>query len=235
MISTLALLYRSRRPLVTITLVVINVAVFIYALSLSGLDRDIFYWRFGLVAAELTSGEELPLLVATSIGVVAVDVSSPVPPWGTVFTSMFLHGGALHILGNMLFLWGFGDKVETRLGHVKYLLFYLVAGVAAAWTQVAWDLDSRSVLIGASGAVSGVIGAYLVAYPYRNTVALLVIFFILPIMFSVGSLGPFSPGAGIATMAHIGGLVAGVLFMAGYKFLTGEPIWPRRPTRQSPY
>ena len=104
------------------------------------------------------------------------------------------------------------------------MLFYLATGVAAVWTQVAIDMDSRVVLIGASGAISGVVGAYLLAYPYRNAVALLVVFFVLPPLLNVGSFGPFTSGAGIAYMAHLGGLVAGVLMMAGYKLLQREPI-----------
>ena len=131
-------------------------------------------------------------------------------------------------MGNMLFLYGFGGQVEQKLGHVKYLLFYLATGVAAVWTQVATDLDSGTVLIGASGAISGVVGAYLLAFPYRNAVVLLVVFFILPPLFSIGSLGPLTASTGIAYMAHIGGFVAGVLLMAGYKFVLKEPILPSR-------
>ena len=114
-------------------------------------------------------------------------------------------------------------------GPLKYLVFYLATGVAAAWTQVAIDLDSLSPLIGASGAISGVLGAYILSFPYRNALGLLFVFFILPIMFSgVGSLSPLTPGAGIAYMAHIGGLVAGLLLMSGYMLLVGEPIRPQR-------
>ena len=237
MISTFGVFYRSRRALINFSLIAINIVVFIYELSLGGLDRDIFFYKYGLIAAELTSGEALEVIgyITPGGGIVTVDVSSPIPTWGTVFSSMFIHGGVMHLVGNMLFLWGFGGQLEERLGHVKYLLFYLGAGVAAAWTQVATDLDSQTVLIGASGAISGVVGAYLLAYPYNRAVALVFFFFILPLMFNVGSLSPASPGTGIAYMAHLGGLVAGVLFMAAYKLVLREPIWPHRPGRRSRY
>ena len=219
MISFLALLYRSRRPLVNFTLIAINLLVFLYQITLSGLDQDIFLHKYGLIPERLTSGNDVPLLVPTSLGIVPFHVESPVSPWSTVFTSMFLHADVFHILVNMLFLWGFGDKVEARLGHIKYLLFYLGAGIAAAWSQVAIDLNSQALMIGASGAIFGVLGAYLLAFPYRNTLALLVVFFVLPLFFS----------SGIAYMAHVGGFVAGVLFMAAYKYVLREPILPQRP------
>ena len=228
MTSILADLARSRRPLVTILLIAINATVFVYELSLTGLDEFIFFHKYGLIPAELTSGEEVPLLVNTSRGLFSVEVGSSIHPWGTVFSSMFIHGSILHLVGNMLFLWGFGYNVEEKLGHVKYLLFYLGVGIAAAWAQIAVDLDSQVPMIGASGAISGVLGAYILAFPYRNVVAMLFLFFVLPLFFSVGSVGPGVSGGGVAYMAHLGGLVAGVLFMAGYKYVHREPILPRR-------
>ena len=225
MIGFVLLLFRSPRPLVNVTFIAINALVFIYMLSLNDFETFQFVRRFGVIPSELTSGEELKIIPITAN--LGVDVASPIPPWGTAFTSMFIHGGILHFVGNMLFLWGFGDKVEYKLGHFKYLVFYLGTGIAAVWTQVATDLDSRAVLIGASGAISGVVGAYLLAYPYRNIIALIFVFFILPLFFGIGSFGPdLLSASGIAYMAHIGGFVAGVLLMAGYKFILKERIWP---------
>ena len=236
MIPFLALLYRSRRPLVNFALIAINLLVFLYELALNDFETFQFTYRFGLIPAALTSGATADIIpVSTNVGIVAVNVASPISPWGTVFTSMFLHGSVVHIMANMLFLWGFGDKVEARLGHIKYLLFYLGAGIAAAWTQVSIDLDSTVPIIGASGAIFGVLGAYLLAFPYRNTLALLLMFFILPLFFSIGSFSPGSPGSGIAYMAHVGGFVSGVLFMAAYKYLLREPILPQRPWRSWRY
>lgn len=234
---------RGRRPVVNIALIAISALVFIYELSLNEFETFRFVYRFGVIPSELTSGEELKVIpVAPGLG---VDVASPIAAWGTVVTSMFLHGGWMHFLGNMLYLWVFGDNIEARLGHFRYLLFYLGAGVAAAWTQVATDVDSRVPLIGASGAISGVLGAYLLTYPYNRVTTLVFFFFItiihipallllgfwfvLQLFNGLGSLGPAASGAGVAYMAHVGGFAAGVVFMAVYKLLAGEPLWPRRP------
>ena len=224
------------RPVVNLALIGINILVFLYELTLNDLENFRFTYQFGLIPYELTSGEALEFLrVRTFTGILDVDVSSPIPTWGTVFTSMFMHGGWMHIMGNMIFLWGFGERVEAKLGHVKYLLFYLAAGTAAAWTQVAVDMDSRAVVIGASGAIFGVLGAFLLAFPYERAVALLFIFFLLPLFFSFGAVGPGDPGSGIAYMAHVGGFVAGVMLMAGYKFLLREPVWPRWSRDRNPW
>ncbi len=233
------------RPYVNIALIAISCLVFFYELFQGGLDRDIFFYKYGLIARELTSGEAFDTLRAlTAAGrIVEVDVATPIPTWGTVFTSMFVHGGFVHLIGNMMFLWVFGDNIEARLGHVKYLLFYLGAGVAATLAQVATDTDSEIPLVGASGAISGVLGAYLLLYPY-NRVTTLVIFyfftviqvpavlllgfwFVLQLFNGLGSIGPAASGAGVAYMAHVGGFVAGVIFAVGYKLLIREPIWPR--------
>ncbi|MSQ25011.1 MAG: rhomboid family intramembrane serine protease [Dehalococcoidia bacterium] len=134
---------------------------------------------------------------------------------------MFMHGGVLHILGNMVFLWVFGDNVEDRLGHVGYLAFYLAAGVAATWTQVAIDMDSRTPLIGASGAIAGVLGAYLLLYPFNQVKTLVVFIFItvtrIPAMYllaiwfalqffsGIGSLTPAFGEGGVGVLgAHRG-------------------------------
>ena len=254
---------RIRRPVVNIALIAISTLVFIYELSLSGIAEHEFFFTYGLIAAELSGGVEFVNLVETIFGPIPLNsvdaakvasggialgpgIDSPIPTWGTVFTSMFVHGGIIHFAGNMLFLWVFGDNVEDRLGHVKYLLFYLGAGVAAAWTQVAVDMDSQVPMVGASGAIAGVLGAYLLLYPYNRITTLIFFFFItviqLPALFvlgfwfvlqlfnGLGSLGPSAAGGGVAYMAHIGGFAAGVLFMAMYKvLLLREPIWPRRP------
>lgn len=245
---------RRRLPVVNIALIVINALVFIYELTLGGLDRDIFFFRFGLIPSELTQGVPLERLIIPDIfGNVAEvrDIETPFHTWGTVFSSMFMHGGFMHFIGNMLFLWVFGDNVEERLGHVKYLLFYLAAGVAAAWAQIGVDLDSQTPMIGASGAISGVLGAYLMLYPY-NRITTLVIFvfitviqlpallvlgawFLLQLINGLGSLGTFTSGAGVAYMAHVGGFAAGMVLMAFYKLLTGERVWPSRPWDYSPW
>ncbi len=160
---------------------------------------------------------------------------------------MFIHGGLLHFAGNMMFLWVFGDNIEDRLGHVKYLLFYLLAGVAATLSQLGVDPHSQVPLVGASGAISGVMGAYLLLYPYNRVKALVVFFFItvvqLPAMYflgfwfllqvinGLGALG-LSAQVNVAFFAHIGGFLAGGVLAAGYLVLTGQRVWP--PQRPRP-
>ncbi len=173
-----------------------------------------------------------------------LDIDSNMPAWGTIFTSMFIHGGVLHYLGNMIFLWVFGDNVEDRLGHAKYFVFYLVAGLAAAWTQIAIRMDSDVPNIGASGAIAGVLGAYLLLYPFNQVRTAVIFFFIvivrmpaiyllgfwiiLQLFSGVGSLDP-SIESGVAYWAHIGGFAAGLLAVALLKLLYWrEPLWPRR-------
>jgi membrane associated rhomboid family serine protease len=236
--------HRRSRPYVTLGLIALNALVFVYELTLGGLETTQFFYRWGLIPVELASGQDYAVLLIDNV---SVDIASPVPAWGTVFSSMFIHGGFMHFAGNMLFLWVFGDNVEDRLGHVKYLLFYLVCGVAAVWTQVAIDMESQVPNIGASGAIAGVLGAYLLLFPYSRINTLVMFYFItvvrVPALFllgfwfvlqffsGVGSLGSSGPTSGVAYWAHIGGFAAGILGIATYLKATGRPVWPssRRP------
>lgn len=205
----------SRFPAVNYLLIAINFLVFFYELSLgSGLDRFIAHWA--MVPAFITTH---PL---TSPG--------PASPPGvfTLFTSMFLHGGWAHILGNMLFLWVFGDNVEDALGRLRYLVFYLLAGVAAGMAQLFMSSDSPLPSLGASGAISGVLGAYLVLYPGARVLTwippLIFVVIRLPavifigiwflIQFFQGILAADDPTmGGVAWWAHIGGFVAGLILV----------------------
>ena len=234
-------LHRRSSPYVTIALIAINVAVFLYELSLNSVQTEVFFYRWGLIPAELTSGDEFTRLFA---GRAVLDITSPLPAWGTVFTAMFIHGGFMHIAGNMLFLWVFGDNIEDRMGHVQFLIFYLACGVAATWTQVAFNMGGEVPNIGASGAIAGVLGAYLLLYPQSriNTLVMFVFitvvrlpalyllgfWFLLQLFSGAGSLGPGAyASGGVAYWAHVGGFVAGLLAIALYMRLRGEPI--RRP------
>ena len=180
-------------------------------------------------------------------GGVLQNIESPLPTWTTLFSYMFVHGGFFHFAGNMAFLWVLGDNIENRLGHVKYLLFYLVTGVSAALSQLAIDPHSQASLIGASGAVSGVVGAYLLLYPYNRIKTLIVFYFITVIelralyllgiwslwqliqaLFSLG----LSSDVNVAFFAHVGGVLTGVAIIAVYKLLTRQPIWPSRQHHQ---
>src|SRR5262245_13806460 len=189
-------------PVVTIGIIVVNVLVFLYQLSL-GRDVDAFTIYWGLVPAAFS--------------------------WVTVFTSMFLHGGLLHVGGNMLYLWIFGDHVEDRMGHGRVLVFYLLCGVAAALAQTITNPSSVVPMVGASGAIAGVMGAYFVLYPKSRIQTLVMLFifvqvievpailflgvwFIMQFLNGLGSitdsLGGNSAG-GVAFWAHVAGFVAG--------------------------
>ena len=136
----------SRTPVITIGLIVINVLVSLNQLTLAPRAAVRFVYLYGLIPLEISSGDLM--------------VPHPVPLYGTILTSMFVHGGLFHLAGNMLYLWIFGDNVEDRLGRVRYLLFYLLSGVGAAAAQILSDPHSKIPMIGASGAISGVLGAY---------------------------------------------------------------------------
>ncbi len=236
-------------PYVTMGLISISVLVFLYEMTLGGggvltgsssLDLDIFFFKWGFIAQELTAGKPF-LNLATPVGLVSID--TPVHTVFTIFSSMFIHGGFMHLAGNMMFLWVFGDNIEDRLGHVKYLVFYLIAGVAATLSQWVIDTGSQTPLIGASGAISGVLGAYLVIYPH-NKIKALIIFYLITVvemraMWLLGAWfvwqliqGSMSFGlansVSVAFFAHIGGFVAGMVLAAGYKLAIGEPVMPGR-------
>jgi membrane associated rhomboid family serine protease len=219
-------------PLMTIGLIALNVLVFLYKLSL-GFDArgpgagaaEALVAEFGLVPCRLTQS------CPAGLGRLADDFPSPV---ATIFTSMFLHGGLLHVGGNMLYLWIFGDNLEDTLGHARFLFFYLTAGVAAALSQTLMSPSSSVPMIGASGAVSGVLGAYLLLFPRSSVYTLVTFGFfvrVLPVpalvvlgfwivlqllngyltitahSFRLGESG------GVAWFAHIGGFLAGMLLL----------------------
>ena len=198
------------RPTVTYLLIATNVLAFLWELS----GADVLAWT--LVPARFTA--------------------DPAGSAVTVVTAMFLHGGWLHLLGNMLYLWIFGDNVEDRLGHGRYLLLYVAGGAAAALAQVAIAPDSRIPMLGASGAIASVLGAYIVLYPRASVYTWVPIFlgiiripavvwlglwFALQLLSGVASLGAQQSG-GVAFFAHAGGFVAGVVLV---KLLDRGPRW----------
>ena len=254
--------HRHSRPYVTMGIIAVNTVVLLYELALGGLETTKFYYEWGLVPAKLTQGVSEfgqicdGKLLRNAFGNVVcrgtvVTLEAPNPAWVTMFSAMFIHGGLMHFGGNMLYLWVFGDNIEDRLGHWKYLAFYLVCGVAATWAQVAINTDSQVPTIGASGAIAGVLGAYLLLFPYSRISTLVLMYFIMvirvPALFllgfwfflqnffqGLGSLG--STGGGVAYWAHIGGFVAGIVVIALYLKGTGQSVWPsaqRLPWRWS--
>jgi membrane associated rhomboid family serine protease len=238
----------SRRsiPYVNIGLIVVNFLVFFYELTLnshapfrgiSELDRWFYNW--GAVPACISDSLGLKPNVNARDLTAVCSLNHAVP---SAFTSMFMHAGWLHILGNMLFLWVFGDNVEDALGHVRYLVFYLIVGLAATATQIALSMNSLVPGIGASGAIAGVMGAYLVMFPrariavfmplffflgapYIPAAALIGIWFFMQLFTGVASLGQAAGDSGVAWWAHVGGFLAGVLLVK--LFLVG-----RRPRRR---
>ena len=218
-------------PYVNLALIAACVLVFIYELSLNAFEINDFFRDWGVVPAQLVDWWGS-----------STDVEEP----STVVTSMFIHGGWLHLIGNMLFLWVFGDNVEDAMGHGRYLLFYVLAGAGAVALQVYVDPDSPIPMVGASGAIAGVLGAYLVLYP-RATIAvlipwlwffgafpvpaavLIVFWFLLQLLSGVAALGTATGVTeGIAFWAHVGGFATGLALV--WVFRRSRP---RRPPPRS--
>jgi len=252
---------RSRRfPVVTVTLIVINLLIFLYqgylqtqpdelvdwttwesyeltpppafdpatyrAHRLAGGDEDlypvaaddVFITQYAVIPGELLGGVDIP-------------PKSPIPLWLTLLTSVFLHGGLVHLLGNMLYLWIFGDNVEDAMGPVRFLIFYLLCGVAAGLAQIAVNPSSSIPMIGASGAIAGVLAAYFMLYPRAHILTLVPIFFFLrlislPALYLLGfwfilqvisGAGSLGDSGGVAWFAHIGGFIAGAILVFPFR------------------
>lgn len=229
---------RVRTPYVNWTLIVLNALAFLYELTLSPRALDAFFFQFGAVPAVITQYDNL----------------------SSILTSMFLHAGWAHFLGNMLFLFVFGDNIEDAMGHVSYLLFYLLCGIAAALTQIVLNPESTIPMVGASGAISGVLGAYIALFPHGKVRALVILgffiqvvlvpawvmlglWFVLQLVSGVASLGVGGDTGGVAFWAHIGGFVAGVLLVWVFRdrdhvarqraIRAQHEAWQRVPARAS--
>lgn len=195
------------RPVVTMAIIAINLLVFLFEFSLSDYERNAFIEIFGLVPDRLHLS--------------------------AVVTSMFLHGSWMHVLGNMWFLWIFGDNVEDTLGHGRYLIFYLLCGIAAAVTHIIFNPNSTLPTVGASGAVAGIMGAYIVRFPHSRILTLVFIFFfittfevpasimlaywfLIQVFSGLGSIARTNlsaEGGGVAWFAHVGGFIAGAVLI----------------------
>jgi len=216
------------RPIVTVGLIVLCTLVFLWQLSLSAKGQQQAAYLFGFIPALLFGNAQLE--------------GQWIPAGATVITSMFLHGGWLHLIGNMLYLWIFGDNIEDRLGRGRFVVFYLLCGAVAALGQAVADPRSEVPMIGASGAISGVLGAYLMLYPRAKVLVLLplLIFIttvrvpalvVLGVWFAAQLLSSLAAapgsGGGVAFAAHVGGFVAGVVLIR--PFLRDR----RRPRRRA--
>ncbi|MEZ0278075.1 MAG: rhomboid family intramembrane serine protease [Methylibium sp.] len=210
---------RHIQPIVTWSLIGACVLVFLWQISLGDYRGQAAVMQFGMIPARLFGyGEVSPAFAV-------------VPGWATVLTSMFMHGGFMHLGLNMLFLWIFGDNVEDSMGHARYLVFYLLCGVAAAVAQGAINPTSTIPMVGASGAISGVLGAYMLLHPHATVRTLIFIglfvtivhvpaLFVLGIWFLmqiVSGMLPSSGEGGVAFFAHIGGFVAGMALVPFFK------------------
>jgi len=207
----------NRFAIVTFTLIVLNIAVFIYELSLGTMGGEAFIATFALIPKRLFSPETV--------------MAGAIPVTATLVTSMFLHGGLLHIAGNMLYLWIFGNNIEDATGRARFIVFYVLCGLLAATAHAFMNRSSLTPMIGASGAISGVLGAYLLLYPRARVVTLVMFGFYIrtievPAMFVLGfwfvlqflnALISGGSGAGVAWYAHIAGFVAGLLLIGLFK------------------
>jgi membrane associated rhomboid family serine protease len=190
---------------VTLLIVAANVVVFLYELSCSAREQQLLVVTAGAI----------PYEIVNHVDIAPRDLL-PLP--GSIWTSMFLHGGFMHLIGNMWFLWLFGDNVEDALGPVRYAIFYVAVGTVGALSQIFAMPDSTAPMIGASGAVAGALGAYVMLYPHARVVTLVLIPFLWPVIdlrawifLGLWFLGQFllPTGSGVAWMAHVGGFLAG--------------------------
>jgi membrane associated rhomboid family serine protease len=204
---------------VTVAFIVMCVLVWLWQLSFGAQGGQRIVYALGVVPASLLGQQQLPPEL------------SLVAPWMTMFTSMFMHGGWMHLIGNMLYLWIFGDNVEDAMGHGRFAVFYLLCGVAAVLAQALPDPSSTIPMVGASGAISGVLGAYLLLYPHARVLVAIPLGFILHTMripaglvlvlwfgLQLLSSAMAQPGqGGVAFRAHIGGFVAGMILILFFK------------------
>ena len=237
---------RTTTPVINYALILVNILVFVFLQGFGSNEK--FTYEFSTVPERIVTGDNRPIpgrvmvepLTGQAIRAPGVP-STPVSAYLTLLTSMFMHGGIAHIFGNMLFLWIFGDNIEDRLGHIRYLIFYLVCGIIAGLSHVfatalfassAADLLVPS--LGASGAISGVLGAYILLFPTRRVTVIISWFvtqvpafiaiglwFVFQLISGLGVLGSGSQAGGVAYAAHIGGFISGLLLI--HLFAIGRP------------
>jgi membrane associated rhomboid family serine protease len=223
---------RRLTPYVNYALILANIAVFVL-LQKVGSDLK-FTYSYATVPLEIATGRDLITASKVVQDPITGDLfripglqATPIPVWGTLVTSMFMHGGLAHLFGNMLFLWVFGDDIEDHLGHLRYLAFYLACGVLAALAHVAatfmFAQSPMTPCLGASGAISAVLGAYLLLHPFRRVRVLIGFFpvavpalvaigvwFVFQVLSGIGALGSGAQEGGVAYAAHVGGFLAGI-------------------------
>jgi membrane associated rhomboid family serine protease len=222
-------------PFFVVLLIAANVVIYIYQALLPDPQEFLFVYTYGAVPAELLGKVNLAQILPVEIHGARLPfpaaASAVEPVWLTTFTSMFLHGGLFHLGGNMLYLWIFGNNVEDALGHARFLIFYLLCGFLAAVAQILLSADSVVPMIGASGAIAGILGAYYKKFPHARVRCLVFIFFFITVVALPAGLVLFiwfllevlraldAPSAqgGVAVFAHIGGFIAGYLLIRRFE------------------
>ena len=228
---------RSRTPYVNYILIALNVLVFVLLQGLGSNDQ--FNYAWATVPQEIVTGTDIaravPLGRDPATGqMVGIQLQPiPVTVYFTLISSMFMHGSIMHLFGNMLYLWIFGDNLEDRLGHVRYLLFYLLCGIIASLAHVVMNTDSYIPSLGASGAISGVLGGYILLHPTRRVRAIVLrgmmmdipayvaigVWFLFQLL--EGYMNRGAEGGGVAYAAHIGGFIAGLALIKIFAIGTG--------------
>ncbi len=205
----------SSKPIVSYSIIFFCIIIFIAQLGLNEIELREFTYSYGLIPSVLMGIDQLPENI------------NKISPIGTIFTSMFMHGGWMHLIGNMLYLWIFADNIEDDLGTLNFVIFYFASGVGAAMSQVLVDINSQIPMIGASGAIGGVLGAYLINYPNTRVLVLIPLGFfsqlikiralyVLGFWFILQFINSFlssSSGGGVAYAAHIGGFISGIILI----------------------
>ena len=199
----------SGKPIVTYCVIGLCILIFLIQLSSQSYKTGELFYSYGLIPSVLIGHNQLPM-----------DLYA-IPGWLTIFTSMFMHGGFMHLAGNMLYMWIFADNIEDNLGPFRFLIFYLLAGIGAAMTQVLMDTHSQVPMVGASGAIGGVLGAYLINFPNARVLVLIPFGFFSQLLkiralYVLGFwfiLQFISSGGGIAYAAHIGGFISGMILI----------------------
>ncbi len=210
-----------RFPFITLGIIAINALVYVYQLTLPPLDLEALIFRYGAIPYNLTHPLAKDLLYVTAL-----------PPVFTIFTAMFLHGGFIHLASNMLYLWIFGDNIENALGPLRFILFYLISGFFAALSHILSDPNATIPMIGASGAIAGILGAYLILFPRTNVSTLFIFVIIIRIIkvpavlvlgfwFLIQLLNAGTEGGSVAWYAHIGGFITGIFLI---KILKPAPV-----------
>jgi len=229
----------SSKPIVSYSIIFFCVIIFLAQLGLNETELREFTYSYGLIPSVLMNIDQLP------------DSLNKISPIGTIFTSMFMHGGWMHLIGNMLYLWIFADNIEDDLGTLNFVIFYFVSGIGAAMSQVFIDINSQIPMIGASGAIGGVLGAYLINYPNARVLVLIPFGFfsqllkiralyVLGFWFVLQFINSFlssSSGGGVAYAAHIGGFISGVILILFFNKKTKKKVYKTKAkkTKKGPW